>query len=106
MSGDVAQAGSNTKTADARRGSWSLLKTLKLLASDDAEDCSNPTFKMKVCALSFWTSCNVRPHAALAVLELSFSDVPASHVRGCMQLMNCMPFYILVCMVINGRRHL
>ena len=52
ISGEVSSAPSNAKvTAEAKQGSWNLLRTLKLLGSDEVED-SVPSFNLKVCLLN------------------------------------------------------
>lgn len=49
--GVFAAAGASKFTSEAKQSSWSLLKTWKLLASDDVEDHSHASFRIKV---SLW----------------------------------------------------
>jgi len=43
-----AANGASKLTSEAKQSSWSLLKTWKLLASDDVEDHSHASFRIKV----------------------------------------------------------
>jgi len=46
--GVFAAVGDSKLTSEAKQSSWSLLKTWKLLASDDVEDHSHASFRIKV----------------------------------------------------------